>query len=184
MGLIILFVLIGIPVLEIFVFAEVGGVIGGWTTVGLTLLTAALGALMFRIQGVAVLTRAQETIRQEQSPLAEIVDGVGLLLAAALLFLPGFVTDAAGFFLFIPPLRIIVIGYLFRGIAGSGGSNIWIIRRGQTRSSSAHSARTVIDGDYEDLTEQDKKDAGRDEGRSDRLPPARSPDANQERKTD
>ena len=110
MALLVLFILIGIPVIEIYVFAEVGGIIGGWATVGLTLLTAALGALLFRSQGTAVLKRAQEQLRREETPLAEIIDGIGLLLAALFLFLPGFVTDAAGFLLFIPPLRVVLIG--------------------------------------------------------------------------
>ncbi|WP_420402948.1 FxsA family protein [Nisaea sp.] len=158
MVLIFLVILIGIPALEIFVFAEIGGIIGGWATVGLTLLTAALGALLFRTQGTAVLRRAQETLRQEQSPLAEIIDGVGLLLAAVLLFLPGFVTDVTGFLLFVPPFRIVVIGYLFRSIARSADSNVWIVRSGSGKTSGPSGRRTVIDGEYEDLTEDREDD--------------------------
>ncbi|UUX52185.1 FxsA family protein [Nisaea acidiphila] len=172
MALVFLLILIGIPVLEIYVFAEVGGIIGGWATVGLTLLTAALGALMFRSQGTAVLRRAQENLRQEQTPLAEIVDGVGLLLAAVLLFIPGFVTDIAGFLLFVPPLRVVFIGYLFRGLGRSAQSNVWIVRTDPGKTPGTAGNRTVIDGDYEDLTEdagdstsQQDKDADR------KLPP-------------
>ncbi|WP_193184974.1 FxsA family protein [Nisaea sediminum] len=172
MVLIFLIVLLGIPALEIFVFAEVGGIIGGWATVGLTLLTAALGALLFRTQGTAVLQRAQETLRQEQSPLAEIIDGVGLLLAAVLLFLPGFVTDVAGFLLFIPPLRIVLIGFLFRGLARSADSNVWIVRTGSGKASGSSPDRTVIDGEYEDLTEDREDDSSDRKDDGDRtLPP-------------
>lgn len=160
MALVFLLILIGIPVLEIYVFAEVGGVIGGWATVGLTLLTAALGALMFRHQGTAVLQRAQEALRQEQTPLAEIIDGVGLLLAAVLLFIPGFVTDVAGFLLFVPPLRIVFIGHLFRGLARSAESNVWIVRTGRDGKSGPTGNRTVIDGEFEDLTDDDQDGDG------------------------
>jgi len=172
MVLIFFVVLLGIPALEIFVFAEVGGIIGGWATVGLTLLTALLGALLFRTQGTAVLRRAQETLRQEQSPLADIIDGVGLLLAAVLLFLPGFVTDVAGFLLFIPPLRVVLIGYLFRSLARSAEANVWIVRTSFGKTSDSSGNRTVIDGEYEDLTgdrEEDPTDRKDDAGRT--LPP-------------
>lgn len=169
MALIILFILIGIPAIEIYVFAEVGGIIGGWATVGLTLLTAALGAIMFRSQGTAVLQRAQEQLQREETPLAEIIDGVGLLLAAAFLFLPGFVTDIAGFLLFIPPLRIVLIGMLFQGAARAAHSHVWIVR-GRSDKTSAGS-RTVIDAEFEDLTDtDDKSETGAD--KTDRkLPP-------------
>ena len=181
MALIILFILIGIPAIEIYVFAEVGGIIGGWATVGLTLLTAALGAIMFRSQGTAVLQRAQEQLQREETPLAEIIDGVGLLLAAAFLFLPGFVTDIAGFLLFIPPLRIVLIGpldraaflndfgMLFQGAARAAHSHVWIVRGRSDKTSSG--SRTVIDAEFEDLTDtDDKSETGAD--KTDRkLPP-------------
>ena len=168
MALLILFVLIGIPVIEIYVFAEVGGIIGGWATVGLTLLTAAIGAVLFRSQGLAVLQRAQEQIRREETPLAEII---GLLLAAAFLFLPGFVTDTAGFLLFIPPLRVVLIGMLFQSAARAADSHVWIVRGRSGKTSGTSGSRTVIDAEFEDLTDTEDK-PGTDADRSGReLPP-------------
>tara|TARA_S200002703_G_C3748148_1_gene230157 strand:- start:485 stop:1009 length:525 start_codon:yes stop_codon:yes gene_type:complete len=173
MALLILFILIGIPAIEIYVFAEVGGIIGGWATVGLTLLTATLGALLFRSQGTAVLQRAQQQLQREETPLAEIIDGVGLLLAAAFLFLPGFVTDTAGFLLFIPPLRVVLIGMLFRGAARAADSHVWIVRGRSDKNSSG--SRTVIDAEFEDLTDtEDKSGSGEDKpgtGADHKLPP-------------
>ena len=171
MALLVLFVLIGIPVIEIYVFAEVGGIIGGWATVGLTLLTAAIGALLFRSQGLAVLQRAQEQLRREETPLAEIIDGVGLLLAAAFLFLPGFVTDTAGFLLFIPPLRVVLIGMLFQSAARAADSHVWIVRGRSGKTSGPSGSKTVIDAEFEDLTDTEDK-PGTDTDRSGRdLPP-------------
>lgn len=171
MALLILFILIGIPVIEIFVFAEVGGIIGGWATVGLTLLTAALGAILFRSQGTTVLQRAQEQLQREETPLAEIIDGVGLLLAAAFLFLPGFVTDAAGFLLFIPPLRVVLIGMLFRGASRAADSHVWIVRGRSDKTSGTSGSRTVIDAEFEDLTDKEDKPGPRTDGDGRNLPP-------------
>ncbi|MEQ8334865.1 FxsA family protein [Nisaea sp.] len=171
MALLILFVLIGIPAVEIYVFAEVGGIIGGWATVGLTLLTAALGALLFRSQGTAVLQRAQEQLRREETPLAEIIDGIGLLLAALFLFLPGFVTDVAGFLLFIPPLRVVLIGMLFRGAARAADSHVWIVRSRSDKASGASGPGTIIDADFKDLTDNDKESGADSDSNDRKLPP-------------
>ena len=171
MALLILFILIGIPIVEIYVFAEVGGIIGGWATVGLTLLTAALGALLFRSQGTAVLQRAQEQLRREETPLAEIIDGIGLLLAALFLFLPGFVTDTAGFLLFIPPLRVVLIGMLFRGAARAADSHVWIVRSRSDKASGASGSSTIIDAEFKDLTDTEKESGADTDGIDRKLPP-------------
>jgi UPF0716 protein FxsA len=158
MALIILSILIGIPIIEIYVFAEIGSIIGGVATVIMTLLTAILGAIMFRAQGTNILGQIQEHIRRNETLLAEIIDGFGLLLAAALLFLPGFVTDTIGFLIFIPPLRVVLIGMLFRYMAQAADARVWVIRdRSDTTSPSSSGAKTIIDAEFEDLTDENKK---------------------------
>ena len=131
MGYILFLFFIGVPIIEISVFITVGDRIGLWPTLAAIFITAIIGASLLRAQGLAVLFRAQEHLNQGQLPIAEIFDGLCLLVAGAFLLTPGFVTDAVGFLLFVPPLRRWiggVIGALLvaRGsvhVHGSGGQD-------------------------------------------------------------
>ena len=99
MGLILLLTLIGLPVLEIAVLIEAGSVFGLWPTIAAIILTALIGAYLFRTQGMRIIHELQATVNAGQTPLKAMLDGAGLLIAGTLLFLPGFVTDALGFVL-------------------------------------------------------------------------------------
>src|SRR3546814_17524698 len=106
MALILLAVLfIGMPLLEIAVFIEVGSAIGVWPTIALTIATAVAGSFLLRAQGLATLLRARAQLDQGQLPARAMFDGVCLVLAGGLLVLPGFVTDTLGLLLFFPPCR-------------------------------------------------------------------------------
>lgn len=97
---------IGVPVAEIGLFIEVGGLIGLWPTLITVVLTAMLGTALLRAQGFGVMARAQEALNRGEVPVDEAVHGVFLLVAGLLLLTPGFLTDAIGFALFVPPLRL------------------------------------------------------------------------------
>ena len=94
-----------VPLVEIYVLLEVGGVIGALPTVGLVVLTAVIGAGLIRAQGLATLGRVQAELDRGELPAVGIVEGFLLLVAGALLLTPGFVTDTLGFLVLIPPLR-------------------------------------------------------------------------------
>ena len=94
-----------IPLVEIAVFIEIGGLLGLWPTIGIVVLTAMLGALLFRIQGLATLRQAQASLETNVFPAREVFDGLCLLVAGTLLITPGFATDSLGFLLFFPPFR-------------------------------------------------------------------------------
>ena len=94
-----------VPLVEIYVLLEVGGVIGALPTVGLVVLTAVIGAGLIRAQGLATLGRIQAELDRGELPAVGIVEGFLLLVAGALLLTPGFVTDTLGFLVLIPPLR-------------------------------------------------------------------------------
>ena len=94
-----------IPIVEIYLFIQVGGVIGAPATIGIVILTAIAGAWLFRAQGLSTLARARDSLRQGRAPALELLEGVLLLLAGAFLLTPGFFTDAIGFAFLIPPLR-------------------------------------------------------------------------------
>lgn len=108
MPLLILALFIGIPLIEIYLFIQVGGSIGVWPTIGLVILTAVIGTALLRQQGLATLARAQADLDRQQFPVRELFNGVCLLIGGLLLLTPGFLTDALGFALLIPPLRAIL----------------------------------------------------------------------------
>lgn len=103
MPILILFLLI--PILEIWIFVKVGEVIEAWPTVALVVAMAIAGSVLMRIQGLAVLDRARATLAAGEFPTSELLDGLFVLLAGALLIVPGFLTDVLGILLFIPALR-------------------------------------------------------------------------------
>ena len=81
MPLILLALFIGVPLLEIAVFVQVGERIGLWPTLATVILTAVIGTAILRHQGFTVLTRARRTMDQGQLPVAEVFDGLCLLVA-------------------------------------------------------------------------------------------------------
>jgi UPF0716 protein FxsA len=95
-----------VPIIEIYLLIQVGQVIGAGWTIFLVVLTAVLGVWLLRIQGLSTLTRAQRKLQENELPAREILEGMGLVVAGALLLTPGFFTDALGFFLLFPPTRI------------------------------------------------------------------------------
>ena len=101
-----LFILI--PLIEIGVFIEVGGIIGLWPTLAVIVLTAVAGSTLIRHQGIAILGQARESFAAGRLPVREIFDGICLLLAGAFLLTPGFVTDAVGALLLVPPFRNLI----------------------------------------------------------------------------
>ncbi|ORU89411.1 MAG: exlusion protein FxsA [Cycloclasticus sp. symbiont of Poecilosclerida sp. M] len=100
-----LFLLIVVPVVEIYFLIQVGGVIGVFPTILLVLFTAFLGAFLFRQQGLTTVQRVQTSVQRGEVPAVEMVDGVILLMSGALLLIPGFFTDMVGFLCLIPMLR-------------------------------------------------------------------------------
>ena len=103
--MVILLAFIIVPVLEIAVFIQVGGLIGVLPTIALVLLTAVAGTMLLRVQGLAVIRRARDSLERNELPVAEVFDGLCLAVAGVLLLTPGFVTDTLGILLFIPATR-------------------------------------------------------------------------------
>ena len=102
-ALFLLFLLV--PAAEIWLLIEVGGVIGvGWTLL-IIVATALAGAALVRSQGLAILGRMQREMATGRVPTGDMLEGLMLLLAGAVLLTPGFLTDIAGFAILVPPLR-------------------------------------------------------------------------------
>lgn len=101
--LFVLFVIL--PIAEIMVLIEVGSVIGTLNTAILVVLTALIGSLMLRQQGLSTLFRARERIDSGALPLQEMMEGICLAVGGALLVTPGFITDFIGFACLVPLSR-------------------------------------------------------------------------------
>lgn len=149
---IVLIAFIAVPVIEIAVFIQAGERLGLWPTLAMIVLTAMIGTALLRHQGLAILARARESMENDMFPVAEVFDGLCLLVAGALLITPGFVTDGAGFLLFVPALRAFLRGYFMRRLE----------KKQETQ------AGPVIDGDFLVIPPEDGPD-GPDS------PPARRP---------
>jgi len=101
-----------LPVLELALLLRVGARIGIGPTLVLIVLTGVLGASLARSQGLAVLGRLQAELQAHRMPTQPILDGVAILIAAALLVTPGILTDAVGFALLTPSFREVLKRYL------------------------------------------------------------------------
>lgn len=159
MALLIFLTLIAVPVIEVAVFIEVGGRIGLWPTVGLIVLTALVGTALLRHQGLSTLARARASLEQGKLPMRELLDGVCLLIAGALLLTPGFVTDAVGALLLVPPLRWPLQVWAVRWMMAHGTVTV-------SATGSVHMSATaqwpppkedgVIDGEFTEIDKDDR----------------------------
>jgi UPF0716 protein FxsA len=104
MNTIILFI-ICIPLIEIYLFIKVGGMIGAFNTIFLIFFTAITGVYFARLEGLNAIRSGFNQLIKNEIPIYEIISGAALAFAALLLILPGFLTDLIGFLLIIPITR-------------------------------------------------------------------------------
>ena len=124
--LFLLFILV--PLLEIYLFIRIGGVIGAMPTVLLVVLTAIIGVRMLRVQGMNAWGRFHDAMARGESPAFEMLEGVILLFGGALLLTPGFFTDAVGFLCLLRTTRTRIVQYLVAR-AGVPGLRGFVLRR-------------------------------------------------------
>ena len=105
----LLILLIGLPLLEIWLLIKIGANIGALNTISLIFLTAIVGIYFARLQGYNTLKSGFVNIYQNKTPVFEIISGASIAIAAGLLILPGFITDSIGFILLIPFTRKLMI---------------------------------------------------------------------------
>lgn len=100
---------IGVPTLEIFLMIKIVGQIGALNTVSLIFLTAVIGLYFAKLQGMKTIRAGIMNLYQNKLPIYEMVSGASIGVAALLLIIPGFFTDAIGFLLLVPFTRKIII---------------------------------------------------------------------------
>ncbi len=135
-----LFLIIGIPLIEIFLFIKIGSQIGAFNTVLLILTTAVAGVAYARYEGFNTLKSGLNQLVKNEIPVYEIISGATLAFAALLLILPGFATDLIGIMLVIPFTRKIILNKFIK-----------------KKTKNVKNNKDFIEGDYEDISDKDEK---------------------------
>ena len=134
----VLLLIIGIPLIEIYLFIKIGSQIGAFNTLLLILITAIVGVAYARYEGFNTLKSGISLLIKNELPIYEMVSGATLAFAAFMLILPGFATDFIGLLLVIPFTRKIILSRFIK-------------------KNSQNPKRNFIDGDYEDLSDDNDK---------------------------
>jgi UPF0716 protein FxsA len=146
--------LIGIPVVEVFVFIEVGRAIGWLPAVVLLFGTSVLGGRLLRAQGRSAIRRVSLAVSEHRAPARAAIDGAIGFLGAVLLVIPGFVTDVLGVLLLLPPTRTLTRRWASRHYAGRVMSFVATTGRFASRERGARPAdveSTVVEDDPHQL---------------------------------
>lgn len=154
----LLIAFIAVPLIEIGLFIQVGGLIGLFPTLAIVLVTAVLGTWLVRTQGAMALGQLRTSFSDLRDPTEPLVHGAMILFAGALLLTPGFFTDAVGFAFLVPSIRQAAYKSLRARVnVQSFGTP------GQGRSQGpSHTNRQsdVIDADYHEIVEGAPGDNG------------------------
>jgi len=105
----LLLLIVGIPIIEIYLFIKIGSQIGAFNTISLIFITAFLGIIYARYEGFNTLKSGMSQIIKNELPVYEIVSGAALAFASLLLILPGFGTDVLGLLIIFPPTRKLLL---------------------------------------------------------------------------
>jgi len=97
-----------LPLLELWVLIQAGSAIGVLNTIVLVIAVSAVGAWMVRREGFGLLARVQGRLQAGEVPTNELVDGLLVAMAGALMLTPGFVTDGFGLLCLFPPTRAVI----------------------------------------------------------------------------
>ena len=135
-----LILIIGIPLIEIYLFIKIGSQIGAFNTVLLILTTAVIGVAYARYEGFNTLKSGIGQLVKNEMPVYEIISGATLAFAAFLLILPGFATDLVGVLLVIPFTRKILLSRFVK-----------------TNINKNRKKNNYIEGDYEDISDDNDK---------------------------
>ncbi len=117
MFIVLLLALLCVPLLELYVIIRVAGGMGTGSTILLLIAVSVIGAWMVRRSGLGVLNQIRVRLDRGELPTNELVDGLLILVAGALMLTPGFITDAVGLLLLFFPTRLVVRSLLVRHFA-------------------------------------------------------------------
>ncbi len=133
--------ILGIPLIEIYLFIKVGSQIGALNTILLILATAVVGIWYARYEGFNTLKSGMSQLVKNELPLYEMVSGAAIAFAALLLILPGFATDIIGILLVFPITRKVILSKYSKKYS----------------SKNKQKKKNFIEGEYEDIEDKDGK---------------------------
>ena len=139
----VIILILGIPLIEIYLFIKVGAQIGALNTVLLILLTAIVGIWYARYEGFNTLRSGMSQLVKNELPLYEIVSGAAIAFAAILLILPGFATDIIGILLVFPVTRKIILSKYSK--------------KNTSKKNDNDKGKNYIEGEFEDIEDKDGK---------------------------
>ena len=129
-----------VPIIEIYLFIKIGSQIGAFSTIFLIFLTAVVGIVYARYEGLNTLRSGFTQLVKNELPAYEIISGAAIAFSALLLIIPGFATDALGFLILFPITR----KFLFKKFS----KNI---------SKSSTKKENFIDGEFKDIEDDNDK---------------------------
>lgn len=136
----VLITIILVPIVEIYLFIKIGAEIGALNTIFLIFITAIIGIIYARYEGLNTLRSGFSQLIKNETPAFEIISGAAIAFAAVLLIVPGFLTDILGFILIFPITRKI----LFKKFSKKFNDDTKI-------------KKPYIEGEFEDLEEDDER---------------------------
>ena len=136
----VLITIILIPIIEIYLFIEIGGQIGAFNTISLIFITAIIGVIYARYEGLNTLRSGFSQLIKNEAPVYEIISGAAIAFAALLLIVPGFATDLFGFLLIFPLTRKLIFGKIINKF------------KNETKNK-----KPYIEGEFEDIEEDDER---------------------------
>ena len=129
-----------VPILEIYLFIKIGGQIGAFNTISLIFITAIIGVIYARYEGLNTLRSGFSQLIRNEAPVYEIISGAAIAFAALLLIVPGFATDLFGFLLIFPITRKLIFGKIIKKF------------KNETKIK-----KPYIEGEFEDIEEDDER---------------------------
>jgi UPF0716 protein FxsA len=129
-----------IPIIEIYLFIKIGSQIGAFNTISLVFITAIVGVIYARYEGLNTLRSGFSQLIKNEAPIYEIISGAAIAFAALLLIVPGFATDLLGFLLIFPLTRKLFFGKMINKL-----------------KSETKIKKPYIEGEFEDIEEDDER---------------------------
>tara|TARA_B100002019_G_C21059343_1_gene493299 strand:+ start:39 stop:464 length:426 start_codon:yes stop_codon:yes gene_type:complete len=136
----VFFTIILVPIIEIYLFIKIGSQIGAFNTISLIFITAIIGVIYARYEGLNTLKSGVSQLIKNELPAYELISGAAIAFAALLLIIPGFATDLIGFLIIIPITRKLMFGKLSKKF-----------------NKKKNKQEPFIEGDFEEIKDEDDR---------------------------